>query len=127
MAGGVLSSATAAAMNVLLRELQSGGAALAGTAAAGAIRIAEADLNDAIAPVAAASRFKLELHGDNRVLVRFGVFHATVVLPPPSDLSQSSALTFSLGSIAIAWALKAVVKQPYVRIHGRHVIVDLAA
>jgi hypothetical protein len=36
-------------------------------------------------------------------------------------------LTFALGSTAVAWALKRVLKQPYVRIDGRHVTVALDA
>jgi hypothetical protein len=114
-------------MNALLRELNSGASGLRGTVADGIVRVAEADINNVLATTpAAAAGLKVEIHDDNRILARYGVLHATVVLPPRSDLSQSPELTFALGSVAVAWALKAVLKQPYVRIHGRHVTVDLA-
>jgi len=115
-------------MNALVGELHSGGSGLRGTRADGIVRVGEADLNNALASAAAArSGVKLEILAGNRILVRFGVFHATVDLPPVSDLAESPALTFALGSIAIAWALKGVLKQSYVRIHGRHVTVALDA
>jgi hypothetical protein len=115
-------------MNALVRELNSGGSGLRGTFADGIIHVGETDLNNALASAAAAtSGVKLEILAGNRILARFGVVHATVVLPPVSDLAQSPALTFALGSIAVAWGLKRVLKESYVRIQGRYVTVALDA
>jgi hypothetical protein len=115
-------------MNALVRDLEAGGAGLRGTRAHGIVRVGEAELNNALASAAAArSGVKLEILAENRILARFGIVHATVALPPVSDLAQSPALTFALGSTAIAWGLKRVLKQSYVHIHGRHVTVALDA
>ena len=115
-------------MNALLRDLHSGGAGLRGTAGEGVVRIAEPDLNDMLASAAgSAAGLKVEIQNGNRVLARLGALHATVFLPPDTDLSRSPSLTFELGSIAVAWALKRMLKQAFVRIQGRQVAVDLAA
>jgi hypothetical protein len=114
-------------MNAIVRDLYSGGESLRGTTADGIFRVTEADLNGMLAAATtSAAGIKVEIQNDNRALVRFGVLHATVLLPPRSDISESPFLTFALGSIAIAWTLKHVLKQSYVQVHGRLITVDLS-
>ncbi|MBA3269201.1 MAG: hypothetical protein H0T71_01725 [Acidobacteria bacterium] len=112
-------------MTALIRELESGAARLRGTTLDGTIRLAEPALNQLLASATSAGLTLAVLPG-NRLAARLGMLHATVMLPPISDLSRSPELTFSLASIAIAWALKQVLKQPFIHIHGRSVTIDLA-
>jgi hypothetical protein len=62
----------------------------------------------------------------NRLVVRYGVLHATATLSTALEVGPSPRLTLTLASFVVAVALKAALRQPYVTISGRRVTVHLA-
>jgi hypothetical protein len=60
------------------------------------------------------------------VLVRYGVVHARAELPAAIEAGPSPRLTLRLASVLVAMGLKAVVRQPYIHIHGRFLTIALA-
>ena len=112
-------------MDALLRELASGAPRLRGTTLDAVIHIAESDLNELMASLSPTA-LTLEIQPDNRIVARHGVLHGTVLLPRSSDLSRGPELTFLLASSAVAFALKHTLKQPFLHVRGKHVIVNLA-
>src|SRR5688500_4217160 len=100
-------------------------AQLSGTHAEGTPRNGGAGINDALhAAHHGVDRTTVEVHENNRLIIRYGVLHAQVMLPPSIDPGPSPRLTVTLASSFIAWGLKAMLRQPYVHIHGRHVTID---
>lgn len=92
----------------------------------GRIRIPESHLNDLLASVVPKGR-SLQIQSNNRIVARVGVLQATVILPPHSDLSRAPELVFTLASLGLAWTLRYVLKQAYLQVHGRQIMVNLAA
>jgi hypothetical protein len=68
----------------------------------------------------------VEVRPDNQIVFRHGVVHATVTLPHAVEVGASPRATLSLASVMVALALKAMLRQPYVQIHGRHLTIHLA-
>ena len=99
----------------------------AGTHLRASVTGAEATVNELLrmspAPLSGAVA---ELAPGNRIVVRYGVLHATARIeafqPGPAP-----RLRLSLASLVVAVAVRAAVRQPSVRVSGREVTVDLAA
>ena len=105
-------------------------AQLIGSHADGTLRIAEDQLNDILGLLATSSKHpRVELHHNNEVIVRYGMWHAKAELPPAMTIDGSSypAITITLASILVAWGLKALVRVPFLHVHGRHLTIELAA
>jgi hypothetical protein len=68
----------------------------------------------------------VQFEPDNRVLVRYGMFHAHATLPAAVEVGRAPQLTVTLASFLVAWGLRATLHQPYLRVHGRQVTVRLA-
>jgi hypothetical protein len=103
-------------------------AQLTGSHAQGTLQLAESAINELLRLSASgAHKPTLTLLPRNRLLLRVGLFHAHAELPASMQTGPSPQLTLALASIVVAWGLKAVVKQPFVHFHGRHLTIDLAA
>ena len=101
---------------------------LRGTNVEGTIQLSEATVNDLLRLGSHQNRVPIiEVQANNQLTVRYGLLHARLTLPDAVDLGTSPRVTISLASVIVAWGLKAVVHQPYVHIHGRHVTIDVAA
>lgn len=100
---------------------------LSGSTVSGAIQVAESALNDLLTRAAGARAPSVQLWPDNRLFVRYGVFHAQVLLPRAVELRPSPRITFTLASLVAALGLKAIVRVPFIEIRGRDVTIDLAA
>jgi hypothetical protein len=100
---------------------------LAGTRLDGTFHVAEATVNELLrlgpAPL---SGCLVELAAGNRVVVRYGPFQATAAIAA-YEPGPSPRLRLALGSFVVALGLRAAVRQPYVRVSGREVVIDLAA
>ena len=68
----------------------------------------------------------VEVRPDNQVVFRHGVVRATVTLPHAVEVGSSPRATLSLASVMVALALKALLRQPYVQVQGRHLTIHLA-
>lgn len=65
--------------------------------------------------------------GDERRLqIRYGVFHANVLLHPTAVLSPAPVVTLELASQLVAWGLRRVALPPFVRVSGRLLRIHLA-
>ena len=115
-------------MNVLTREIQTGGRRLAGTRLTATIPLTQAVLNElAAASSGRAGQVGVAIHADNQLVIHYGSFHATVAVPRMIDLRTSPRITVTLASTVIAWTAKTMIKAPYVAIDGRNVSIDLSA
>ena len=98
---------------------------LAGTHFEGAFTVAQSTVNELLrmnpAPV---SDCTVEVEAGNRLVVRYGVLHATATVDA-FEAGPRPQLRLSLASFVVAMALRAALRQPYVRVSGRHVFVDL--
>jgi hypothetical protein len=68
----------------------------------------------------------VEVRPDNQIVFRQGIVRATVTLPHAVEMGAAPRATLSLASVMVALALKAVLRQPYVHVHGRQLTVRLA-
>ena len=103
-------------------------AQLSGTHAEGTLQFAATAINELMARSRPGHAHPvLELHPDNEVLLRYGLVHAHARVPRMVELNGAPHVTLLLRSLLVALALRAVVHQPYIHIHGRHVTIDLAA
>ena len=68
----------------------------------------------------------VEVRPDNQVVYRHGIVRATVTLPHAVEMGAAPRATLSLASVMVALALRAVLRQPYVHVHGRQVTIHLA-
>ena len=99
---------------------------LTGSRVQATLQIAERAINDVLALIVGASTHPVvELLPERTVLVRYGLLHARAELPP--SLTSDARLSLHLASLLVAMALKALVRQPFVHVHGRHLTIDLAA
>lgn len=102
-------------------------AQLKGSHAAGTLQIAATAINDVLRLLSpGASAPTLELLPHNAVMVRYGMFHARAELPAVAD-AELPRVTLTLASLLVAWGLKALVRQPFLHVHGRHLTIDLSA
>ena len=68
------------------------------------------------------------VHDDNRIVIRYGVVQATMVIVEDVQLGDGGPrLQLMLTSVLVALALRAVVRTPAIFISGRAITVDLAA
>lgn len=103
-------------------------ALLAGSRASGTLQLAERAINELLQSLAgAAAQLSIELQSERTLLVRYGMFHAHAQLPLTLAVGESPRLTLRLASLVVAVALKAMVRQPFIRVHGRYVTIELAS
>ena len=103
-------------------------AQLRGSHAEGVIEISELAVNEVISLARRGEGVPtVQLMGDNRLEVRYGVVHARAELPVALDLGPAPRMTVKLESRVVAWALGAVVRLPFVEFDGRLVTIFLAA
>lgn len=103
-------------------------AQLTGSSIEADLKVSEATINEWLARGStSSSHLSVELRAANSVVVRHGVFHARAQLPAAIEPGDSPRLTLVLASIVLAVALRAVVRQPFIHIHGRHVTIDLVS
>jgi hypothetical protein len=103
-------------------------AQLRGSHAAGVIQITELAVNEVIGLARRDGAVPtVQLMGDNRLEIRYGVVHARAELPLAIDLRPAPRMTVKLESRVVAWALNAVVRLPFVEFDGRLVTIDLTA
>jgi hypothetical protein len=101
---------------------------LRGSRAEGIIQISEPALNEVIALASAGGTVPtVQLMGDNQLEVRYGIVHARAELPTALETGPAPRLTVTLASVVVAWALRTVVRVPFVEFNGRLVTIDLAA
>ena len=102
-------------------------ALLTGTHATGTLQVAERAINEVLAELMQRSSTKAacELQPGNMLMLRYGLVHARVELPHEAAPAESPYLRFRLASVLVAWALKAVLHQPFIHINGRDVTIDL--
>jgi hypothetical protein len=98
---------------------------LAGTSLEGTVVVDVAAVQEVLRRSVPAG-LEVEFRPDNRLLVRYGMFHAQASLPPALDVGDAPQLTVTLASILVALGLKAMLHQPFLHVHGRHVTVRLA-
>jgi hypothetical protein len=100
---------------------------LAGTHVDGSFQIEASTLNELVrlspAPLSAC---EIEIAGGNRVVVRYGMLHATATIDG-YEAGPSPRLRLTLASLVVALALRAWLRQPYVHASGRQVEVEIAA
>ena len=103
-------------------------AQLRGSHAEGVIQISELAVNEVISLARRGGAVPtVQLMGDNRLEVRYGVVHARAELPVALDLGPAPRMTVKLESRVVAWALGAVVRLPFVEFDGRLATIYLAA
>jgi hypothetical protein len=103
-------------------------AQLAGTQVQGTVRVSEAALNELLNSDTSRLRgATLQIAPDNRVVFRHGIVRAAVTLPYVIETGPSPRATLSLASVMVAMALKALLRQPYLQVHGRELTIHLAA
>jgi len=103
-------------------------AQFAGTHVQGTVNVSEAALNELLS--SAGSRLRgatLRIGPDNQVVVRHGIVRATATLPQAIDMGSSPRATVSLASVIVAIGLKALLREPYIQMHGRELTIHLAA
>jgi hypothetical protein len=102
-------------------------AELTGTHVEGTLRVSAAALNELLNLEGSRLRgATVEVRSDNEVVVRHGVVRATMTLPHAVEVGSSPRATLSMASVMVALALKALLRQPYVQVHGRHLTIHLA-
>ena len=104
-------------------------ALLTGTRAAGTLQLSERGINEVLAELMqhASNKAACTLQPNNVLMLRYGLVHARVELPREAAPADAPYLTLRLASVVVAWALKAVVHQPFISIRGRDVTIDLRA
>jgi hypothetical protein len=103
-------------------------AQLNGSNIEGTIQISEAALNDVLSRSRAnRTRVEISMLPENVLLVTYGIFRERVALPRAVALADSPTVTVELASWTIATGLGVFVKQPYIRVRGRRITIDLAA
>ena len=103
-------------------------AQLTGTRAQGTVQISEAALNELVGLASHGhTPPTIQLMHDNRLEVRYGLVHARAQLPSAIEPGPAPRLTLKLASVVVAWALRAVLRSPFIEFHGRLVTVHLAA
>jgi hypothetical protein len=101
---------------------------LRGSRADGTIQISESALNEVIGLAARGGTVPtLQVMEHNQLEVRYGLVHARAELPAALETGPAPRLTVTLASVMVAWALRAVVRLPFVEFHGRLVTIHLAA
>lgn len=99
---------------------------LVGTEVEGVLKVSEAALNELLhiegSPLRGA---RLTVTAGNQVVVRYGVLHARAGEPQIVWVGSSPRLILSLTSLIVALALKAALRQPYVEVHGRRLVIHL--
>jgi hypothetical protein len=68
----------------------------------------------------------LELRPGNQLIVRYGILHASATLEPEIEAGASPRVAVTLASFAIALALRAAVRQPFLSFSGRRLVINLA-
>jgi hypothetical protein len=102
-------------------------AQLIGSRAQGTLQIAEGAINDLLQLAAGQSQAPLiALRPHNTVLVRYGLLHAHAELPAALEPGESPRITLTLASLVVAWSLRAALRQPFLRFHGRQLTIELA-
>ena len=102
-------------------------AQLTGTHLEGTLNVSAAALNELLNVKGSRLRgATVEVQPDNEIVFRHGVVRATVTLPHAVEVGSSPRATLSLNSVMVALALKALLRQPYVQVQGRHVTIHLA-
>jgi hypothetical protein len=102
-------------------------AQLIGTRGDGTIQISEAALNEALTKARTqGTPMSIALLPNNVVHVTYGVFREHVALPRSINPAVSPSLTVQLSSWMVAIGLGMLVRQPYIRMRGRQVTIDLA-
>lgn len=112
---------------ILEREADAGFPGFPGARVAGTIPVTE-DFVNAVLETAAPAMLKgirLEFHEANRIVIRYGLLHASAVIGENVDLQGSPKLTLRLASGMIAWGLRKTVDKPFVQFDGTLVTVDL--
>jgi hypothetical protein len=100
---------------------------LSGSHFEGTIQIAEAAVNDVLSSSRPNStRVAISMLPENVLLVSYGIFRERVALPRTVALADSPAVTVELTSWTVAIGLGVFLRQPYVRVQGRRVTIDLA-
>jgi hypothetical protein len=101
---------------------------LRGSRAEGTIQISEAALNEVIGLAARGGTVPtLQVMEHNQLEVRYGLVHARAELPAALETGPAPRLTVTVASVMVAWALRAVVRLPFVEFNGRLVTIHLAA
>jgi len=100
---------------------------VAGTHVNGTVRVAAAGLNELLrAGPAPLSGCDVAVAAGNRVVVRYGMLRATATIDGV-ETGPSPRLQVSLASFVVALAVRAALRQPFVQVRGRLVVVDLGA
>ena len=103
-------------------------AQLNGSRIEGTIQISEAALNDVLGRSRAGqTRVAISVLPENMLLVTYGIFRERVELPRTIAPVDSPTVTVQLASWSVAVGLGVFVRQPYIRVQGRRVTIDLAA
>jgi hypothetical protein len=97
---------------------------VAGSFATGTLQIGEFAVNEMLATLAPSAA--ITLLPENRVRFQYGPIHAHMEVPHAVETGASPHVTVRLSSVAVAFLMKAVVRQPFVHIRGRDVTVFLA-
>jgi hypothetical protein len=101
---------------------------LRGSRAEGTIEISESALNEVIGLASCGGTVPtLQVMEHNQLEVRYGLVHARAELPAALETGPAPRLTVTLASVMVAWALRAVVRLPFVEFNGRLVTIHLAA
>lgn len=97
-----------------------------GTQVSGTVQVVESAINDVLARSLPNSP-SIALQPGNQVLVRYGMLHANVALPPTLECGPQPRLTLTLASLVVAWTIRTMSPLPFVQVRGRDVIIELAA
>ena len=98
---------------------------LSGTKLAGTLHLDRAAVHDLLR-LSSSQPVSIEIQAQNRILVRYKMFHAHAALPARVQVGSSPQLTVRLDSVVVAMGLKAVVRESFVSIRGRDVTISLA-
>ena len=115
--------------DLLKREAASGFPRLAGTRLTGTLPLTAAVLNDVIRrSPRLPPGLTVEILDANRIVARYGIVSAAAVLDDEVRVGRGAPqVTFELGSVMVAWALKQAVRLPALKFEGRRVTIDVAA
>ena len=116
-------------IQLIQEEVAAGFPHIAGGRVAGTLRVTQAPLNGALRRLRnLPPGLTLDVHDDNRIVIRYGVVQATMVIVEDVQLGDGGPrLQLMLTSVLVALALRAVVRTPAIFISGRAITVDLAA
>jgi hypothetical protein len=113
---------------LLAHQLQQGLPDLRGARLHGAVPLRQDVVSSLLAGAPAPLRdVQLEIQAGNRLVVRYGVVQATATLDEAVATGASPRIGIRLASTVLAFALRQVLRLPYVHVDGRQVTIDLGA